>query len=81
MKEPNTRRNVAFERVSRELLDIAGTYSQFVSGAVVELLKADFKPLRTESVTLVDAPEARDESGFSFFIHPPTPEELERALS
>jgi hypothetical protein len=62
----------AFTKTIAEILDATGTYSQFVSGLLVDLIQKEFPPLKYERIEIQDAPTIDDDAGsIKFFVHPP----------
>jgi hypothetical protein len=67
-----TDRAEAFTKRIHEILDTTGTYSQFVSGLLIDLIKKEFPPLKYERIEIEDAPTIDDDAGsIRFFVHPP----------
>lgn len=67
-----TNRAEAFTKTIHEILDTTGTYSQFVSGLLIDLIKEEFPPLKYEQIEIEQAPTIDDEtSSIRFFVHPP----------
>jgi len=55
-----------------------GLYCRFVSELIAALILKSVPNVRTEDVTIPDAPEA-DETSIRFFVHPPSDLEEMRA--
>jgi hypothetical protein len=68
-----TDRATAFIGRIHEILDTTGTYSQFVSGLLIDLIKKEFSALKYERIEIQDAPTIDDDTSLlRFFVHPPT---------
>jgi hypothetical protein len=65
-------RAAAFTDKIHEVLDTTGTYSQLVSGLLIDLIKKEFPLLKYQEIEIPDAPTIDDDRGsVKFFVHPP----------